>query len=39
MANEKPRQNVQYNRKRLMFLVYKEYLQINMEKITIHGES
>lgn len=39
MANEKLRQNVQHNRKRLIFLVYKEYLQINLAKITIHGES
>lgn len=39
MANEKPRQNTYYNRKRLILLVYKGYLQINMEKITIYGES
>lgn len=26
-------------KKRLIFLIYKEYLQISMVKITIHGES
>lgn len=30
---------MQQNRKRLIVLVYNEYLQINMAKITIHGES
>lgn len=39
MANEKPRQNVPHNRKMLIFLVYKEYLHINIAKITIDGES
>lgn len=39
MAYEISWQNVQHNKKRLIFLVYKEYLQISMVKITIHGES
>lgn len=38
-AGEKLRQNVQQNRKKLIFLVHKEYLQINMAKITTCGES
>lgn len=39
MANEKPEENLQHNRKRLILLVYKEYLHINMKKINSHEES